>query len=156
LHMVLKFVFDLPTELFPVKKEWRLWLKKLDRAFWDLIFIGMENEKDEVGASLIAHYLSLFFPFSELNYKVIMKLYPLRGWERDLLVPFPYLLYVATIREVKSPDEVLLVAYSLFLSRVIGNKKGTTFRAKILREILTAVERERREELKNEWLGQES
>lgn len=133
--MKLKFIFKLPPEVLPKKREWRQWLRELDRIFWDIIFVAMEDEKDTEGAALVADLFSLFFPF-RVNTRAIQKLYPLRGWERYIPVPFPYLLAASCKHELKTPRDILMIAYLRLLSRCAQYSKSIPIRAKILLEML--------------------
>lgn len=70
------------------------WVADLDSALWDMVFLLINGEDDIEGAKCVRKILRYFFPFPKITIKDILHIvYPMRGWERDLGVPFPYILY---------------------------------------------------------------
>lgn len=113
----MRFTLKIPIEEDSID----LWVKELSDAFWDLIFVLIHSEDDVEGAKTVAIILRYFFPYEIYWRDVLEYLYALRGWERDLGVPFPYLLHAIHSYKRRhgraDPESILTKAKLLFYRR---------------------------------------
>lgn len=94
------------------------WIININNTLWDVIFLLVDNEKDIAGALKAAAILQYLLPIKVTKHDVLKYLYPMRGWERDLGVPLPYIIRAIRISKASkrnlSIDDVLALARHLF------------------------------------------
>lgn len=110
----MKFIIKLPTR----RRNSLEWVKEINNALWNLVFVLVDTPEDIDGAKCTAAILRYLFPFKVTAKDILEHLYPLRGWEKDLGVPFPYILFaIKYLRKNKfrvSSRDVLAKAHALF------------------------------------------